>query len=493
MNSVNAARVVLVSFDGLRTDLINPQTTPNLVRLQRQGVTLERHRTIYPSETRSAMPSLVTGAWPGRHGMVGNAYLDRSSEPPFYADTSNDKLIEALDRSSGGKLIGAISLGEILAVHDRKLAVLASNSAGTTRLFNHKARALNHLTINGHFASVATSQALLASLESRFGPLPPVPPQGTPDLQTQTFLTSTFLELATQKMGPDVTILSFGEPDISSHYCGTAEQRTLEALAWTDREFGRVLDWFESEGKAKGVHLIAVSDHGHISVHQRANIHEVLADAGFHSGWAPAPAIDALVVPGQVGAVYLMDPSEQNIRRAVGAIIKAPWCGPIFTAARNEVEGIASGSFARSMVNLEHPRAADILFSYRADDEIDAFGLVGRTWSSDAPIGLGVHGGLHPREMEAVCILAGAAFKTDAQSSIPSGICDVAPTLLELLGIDRPRSMDGRLLTEVFSSPRYAAPTTVSENIHEAEAGNYLQRLRHVHVENITYVDCAWV
>ena len=70
-------KVLIVSFDGLRPDLIDATLTPNLWRLAGQGVTLARQRTIYPSETRSAFPSFVTGATVDRHGMVGNRYILR--------------------------------------------------------------------------------------------------------------------------------------------------------------------------------------------------------------------------------------------------------------------------------------------------------------------------------------------------------------------------------------------------------------------------------
>ncbi|QRM32402.1 alkaline phosphatase family protein [Microvirga sp. VF16] len=82
-------RFLLVSFDGLRPDLIDRKLTPNICRLQNAGVTLAQHRTIYPSETRSAFPSLVTGTTASRHGMVGNKYVDRATTPPRYIDTSN--------------------------------------------------------------------------------------------------------------------------------------------------------------------------------------------------------------------------------------------------------------------------------------------------------------------------------------------------------------------------------------------------------------------
>ncbi|WP_204265625.1 hypothetical protein, partial [Enterobacter hormaechei] len=67
-----------------------------------------------------------------------------------------------------------------------------------------------------------------------------------------------------------------------------------------------------------------------------------------------------------------------------------PWCGPVFTAAQGDVEGVAPGSFARHLVFADHGRAADILFAYRSDSEADPFGLAGRTWSADWGIGLGV-------------------------------------------------------------------------------------------------------
>nr|WP_249810668.1 alkaline phosphatase family protein [Bradyrhizobium sp. 17] len=482
-------RVILVSFDGLRPDLINATATPHLHRLQRQGVTLGRNVTVYPSETRAATPSLVTGASPGRHGMVGNQYLDRSAVPSRYIDTADDQLVETLDTLSGGRLMGVPSLGEVLASQGKTLAVLASNSAGTTRLFNHKARTLGHPTISGHFARLATSRSLLEALNARIGPPPAPPPAGTPDLAAQSYLTAALLDIVWPQLRPDVTILSFGEPDSSSHYCGTAEVRTLEALAWADQQFGRVLDWWEAEGRRQDVHIIAVSDHGHVSVHAQADVHQVLRDAGFRCGSAPGQDVDAIVIPGQVGAIYLADPSELKIRRAVAAMTKAPWCGPIFTAGRNDIEGIAPGSFARQLVMADHVRSSDILFSYRADSEVDPFGLIGRTWSNDAPIGLGVHGGLHHKEMAAVGILAGTAFRSGSLSEVPSGICDIAPTILHLLGIVAPSQMDGRVLNETFATLPRAAPASVVETVYEAGSSTYHQVLRRIQVGAAAYIE----
>jgi hypothetical protein len=93
-------KAVIVRFDGLRPDLIGPELTPNILRLKRLGTTLSRHRTVYPSETRVAFPSLLAGATANVHGMVGNKFVDRRSVPPRYIDTSDAVLLDRLDRES---------------------------------------------------------------------------------------------------------------------------------------------------------------------------------------------------------------------------------------------------------------------------------------------------------------------------------------------------------------------------------------------------------
>ena len=47
-------KFLIASLDGLRPDLIGPDLTPNIARLQGAGITLSSHRTVYPSETRVA-------------------------------------------------------------------------------------------------------------------------------------------------------------------------------------------------------------------------------------------------------------------------------------------------------------------------------------------------------------------------------------------------------------------------------------------------------
>ncbi|MET4037341.1 MULTISPECIES: alkaline phosphatase family protein [unclassified Bradyrhizobium] len=489
-------KFLIVSFDGLRPDLIDDVQTPNLARLQRLGSTLAAQRTIYPSETRVAFPSLVAGATSSRHGMVGNKYVDRAIDPQRYVDTADATLLDRLNRDSGGMLMTAPTLGEILGRAGKSVAVLATNTPGTTRLFHHKAEDFGHIRISGHFPEACTPETALLEITNRFGPLPPVPPQGEPDIEAQTLITSVFLEHIWPKCAPDVTVLSYGEPDTASHFNGTGGAKTRLAIAHCDAEFGRVLDWWEAEGRAAGVQIVALSDHGHITAHTRVSVADSLKCVGFNPATAPGSGVDVVVVPGQVGALYLSERSTTQLKRIVEALIEQSWVGPIFTMGRNEVEGVAPGSFASSIVFADHARAPDVYFCFRADDSIDEFGLVGGTfYDNDRRPGLGVHGGLHPKELSSVGILAGSAFHTSNYTSLtPSGVCDIVPTILSLMGLPAPSGMTGRVLRELLvdSETSLSSPSAAPERF-ETGLNGYRQQLRRISVGRTTYLEGGWV
>ncbi|NRP70917.1 2,3-bisphosphoglycerate-independent phosphoglycerate mutase [Ensifer psoraleae] len=489
-------KFLVVSFDGLRPDLVSASLTPNICRLQSLGITLSRHRTVYPSETRVAFPSLVTGTTSSGHGMVGNKFVDRSVVPNRYIDTADAVLLDRLNRESNGNLMTAPTLGELLAGSSKTMAVLATNTPGTTRLFHHKAEDFGHVRFSGHFREACTPTAVLAELEAGLGALPPAPEKGEPDTSGQVWITSAFLDYVWPKLKPDVTILSYGEPDTTSHFHGTASAVTRSITEFCDAQFGRVLDWWEAEGRDAGVQIVILSDHGHVTAHTRVSVTYELRSAGYSPGAAPESGVDVVVVPGQVGALYLADRSQANLARLVETLMNRPWCGPIFTAPKNSVEGLAPGSFASTLVFADHHRAPDVYFSFKTDDSIDAFGMRGGTfYDNDRVPGLGVHGGLHPKELAAVGLMAGSAFRGRGLiSEVPSGICDIAPTILHLLGLPVPAPMTGRVLREALSEAGPATPELRIEcETLQTGLNAYRQELHRVRVDGTTYIDGATV
>jgi hypothetical protein len=425
--------------------------------------------------------------------MVGNSYVDRSSGR--YIDTSDARLLAELDRGGGAGLMTATSLGEVLGAAGRSMAVLATNTPGTTRLFHHRAERFAHVRLSGHFREACTPDAFLSTVEARFGALPPVPPKGTPDIEAQTLITSVFLEMVWPDLKPDVTILSFGEPDTCSHLNGTGAGQTRDVIAHCDAQLGRILDWWESEGAEAGVQIGLLSDHGHITGHTRVSVLDTLLRAGLRPGPAPGPDVDAIVVPGHVGAIYLPNGAMADRERVVRALMGTEWCGNIFTTGRNEIDGVVNGTLSTRLVGLDHPRTPDVVFAFRTDDRIDPFGLVGGTfYDNGRRAGLGLHGGLHPKELTALGAFAGSHFRKGSVSNLPSNICDIAPTILALLGLAPPASMQGRVLSEAFAEgavssgrPQNAQPPTIET--FEAHSGGYHQLLQRQRFDKQVYLD----
>lgn len=72
-----APLLLVLSFDGLRADFLNPELTPNLWALARQGAWAPRG--IKPQVVTVTAPnyySIATGLYQENHGIIGNTFYD---------------------------------------------------------------------------------------------------------------------------------------------------------------------------------------------------------------------------------------------------------------------------------------------------------------------------------------------------------------------------------------------------------------------------------
>src|SRR6266487_3848737 len=65
------AQLVIV-VDGLRPDYVTPALMPRLARLGQRGIVFTAHHSVFPTVTRVNASSMVTGAYPETHGLLGN-------------------------------------------------------------------------------------------------------------------------------------------------------------------------------------------------------------------------------------------------------------------------------------------------------------------------------------------------------------------------------------------------------------------------------------
>jgi hypothetical protein len=126
-----------------------------------------------------------------------------------------------------------------------------------------------------------------------------------------------------------------------------------------------------------------------------------------------------------------------------------PAIGMLFSPGRDEVEGEVPGTFAFDLVGLAHPRRPDLVYVLKSGEEADPYGLPGLgIVTGGIPQGGGMHGGLNRCELSTVLMVRSPAFAAGGIDTHPCGIVDIAPTVLDLLGVTRPLTMTGRSLVQ---------------------------------------------
>ncbi|MCC7271884.1 MAG: alkaline phosphatase family protein [Alphaproteobacteria bacterium] len=429
-------RVILVVFDGLRRDMMTPALMPNLDRFRRRSVDFPLSRTVFPSETRVAVSSLVTGHHPGDHGIVANAFVSRSAGRIY---TSRLADLDRLAAARGGRLLQRASLGERLAAAGRRMAVVSTASPGATRLLNHRAGELGHVTISAHGAEASQPASALDAAIAHAGP---VPPGALPNTERLHWSVDVLLDHLVPGYDPDLAILWLSDPDSTWHYRGIGSPEGLAALTGADAAFGRVLDRAAAEPEESRPAILVMSDHGHITARETIDLPS-LVDTAF-------PGTDHQ--PGYSGGISLSLPDPAERARVARWLLEQPWCGHVITRGGDGGVGLVPGSFDRRLLGCEHEDAPDLYYLLATEDGVDGNGIDGSCLFHNAvPIGGSMHGGLHPRELANVLVVGGRGARAGHASPLPAGTVDVAPTILTLLGLPGADGMAGRVLHEALS------------------------------------------
>ncbi len=468
-------RVIIMVFDGLRPDMVTPELAPNLVRFAEGGSRFPISRAVFPTETRVNVASLVTGCHPARHGIVANVFHATDAIPGRPLSTGKAEDLDALAAASGGRMLGVPSLGEILARAGKSLAVVSTGTPGNAILLDHEAGALGQVRWSTHGRPLSSPAA--RPLFERFGEPPEAGLPNTPRIDHAMTL---FIEHVLGELAPDVALFWSSDPDSTYHYRGIGSPEAKASIQGADAAFGRML-----AAVGDGTQVVVVSDHGHITGREKMSVTELMRTGDFRAGIGLDADTDiALALSGPVGVTF-RDKAEGN--RLAAWLAEQPWCGLMFSDARNEVEGEIAGTFAMPLANVAHARAPHMFFTLLDDDELDANGLPG-TCLMDANLPLlgGTHGGLHPRELNNVLICGGDAFRERYGSPFAAGIVDVVPTVMHLLGLPK-GDVDGRVLVEAMS--RGETPGESRRLIHEIEAGGRIRRLDRQRTGGTYYLD----
>jgi phosphonoacetate hydrolase len=468
-------RFLFVLFDGLRPDMVRADTAPAIHGFRKAWCHYPNASAAFPSETRVQVSAFATGAYPGGgegsnaggHGIMGNTFYDPALGFDSPMDTSDTPRMRQAARIYG-RLLKAETLAERLHAAGLTYTVLTTGKIGNARLINLDPETRGQAVFSIWGEEVSSPAADFAGVVRRFGP---VPEQRLPNTPVAEHAATILLEHMIPTHQADVQVLWLNEPDLSYHYRGIGSPESVEAVRGVDRAFARILDWWQAEGRAAGWQIVAASDHGQITATGHRNMEAELRAAGFKAGKAIGPDVDIAVKRSYAGSLTVRDGNQKQVASLLAWLREQDWLGLSFSREAQ------AGALPIAALNALNERSPDIYYVLRAGDGANPWGYPGTCIcdNDDIPVGGGIHGGLHPSELNNLMIYGGDAFKPATAVETPTAMVDVAPTMLAALGQPVPPTAMGRPLDEAFAGgPR--APAWRDVVLH-AEAGGYAQQL----------------
>lgn len=468
--------IIIVVFDGLQPAQITPELMPNLARFASAGVVFGSHHPAYPTVTRVNAASIVTGCAPGRHGLSGNTFLARDFAPCQVIGALEPTLQAIAD--AGRPVLLADTLADILGRNGMEYIAIGTGTSGNAYLHNPNAAVSGGATIHPDFT---LPRPLYAELSARFGDWPEA---DLPNTSRLSHARRILTEYILPERQPAIALLWSSEPDKSQHEFGVGQGRVADALADADAEFGILLDYLETAGRAQTTDILVLSDHGYSTISATIALETLLRAAGF-------PEIDqaggvAVANNGGSALLYLNEPDAGSAGRLAGWLMEQPYAGAICAAARL---GPVPGTLPAALIGCDGPRSPDLTLSFRWDSEPNSAGYLGQAPSTGGRVGQGQHGSMSWHELRNVGLARGPSFRNGTTLETPTGNCDAAPTALHLLGIPVPPGvMDGRVLNEALVDAAGDGPPAIATT-HRAELGQYRQEIQISAVGDTRYVD----
>ena len=412
---------VVVVCDSLRRDMIKAATAPFLCELAAQSAVFENMRPVFPSVTRASAPSLATGCYPGRHGIVGLTMVIDEGYGLICLSVGQPDFVERL-RSARGFVLRRSTLAEML-VQSGGMVAYSNVSAGAAQLLDPE------------------GYGFVFHRQGSFGPAR-VPINDERHLHVSLgadgdrIMTGRLCEMLTTKP-PAVSVLWLSEPDETGHAAPLGSPRHLEAIKSSDECVRQVFDVVAKiDPDAENILRIVGSDHGMNTVARRIDVTAELVRAGLKKTMSSS---DVVVAPsGTAANIYLSHQAKSQLGSLTEFLRRQDW-----------VARVLSGDEMRN-AHLHPDQELSITLAMRDYENVNEFGVAGCSdlavgpGKLSGPIGVGQHGGLGVGEQQPFLFIRGAGF-TAGQRFEDASLVDLAPTILEHLSLVPP-AMDGKSL-----------------------------------------------
>ncbi|HUQ29034.1 MAG TPA: ectonucleotide pyrophosphatase/phosphodiesterase [Usitatibacter sp.] len=397
--------VALISVDGLRpVDVLGAggcEKPATIAELARSGVHAEGVIGVLPTVTYPSHATLVTGAYPAKHGVPNN---DRARDgASWHYDRSDIRIPTLWDAARAKKLSVAIVTWP--SSYGADVDYLIPEDLSNARDVAARVKA-------------GSTPGLFDSLESQGGKAISLLPFGDAEAGIPLDdMTGAFAQEVIRRHKPNLLLVHFLDLDHREHTDGIGSPGACASLQRLDHHVAGIRSAYKDAGILDQATFFVVSDHGFAPLHTAINVRELLKQSGMED------AVDVRLAGGSA-AVYLKDAG--SIAAQVRSRVEARFRGIVRWVAPEEAGQM--GGF---------PGAALVLCA-----------APGYAFTSSATLPLlvrsqryrGTHGHC-PDEpmMKATFVAAGAGIR-------PLGVIplirmvDIAPTIASLLGIELPNA-----------------------------------------------------
>jgi alkaline phosphatase D len=383
-NTVNARPyVVMVSFDAFRHDYIDRYKPAAFLDVAARGVQASALIPSFPSKTFPNHFTLVTGLYPGHHGIVGNAFFDPQRR-------------------------------EWYRLNDQKTLRDSSWYSGEP------------IWVTAEHRGVKAATVCWPGAEAPIGGMHPsymIPYDPTTPNTTRVNGAVSWMRRSPSER-PHLVMLYFSDVDDTTHRYGPDAPQTANAVSMVDRALRQLLDSIRALPYGDSVNVVLMSDHGMspISAQRAIPVSDILARAGVDT--------TRMEVSDNGPTMSLWFGADSARSRHAHAVLDT--VGHAHTYFRSEIP--------ERWHLRDNPRAGDLLLV--ADDE---WVLLRR--GTDKVTSRGSHGyDPRFTSMQGIFLAAGPNVRQQGRIPAFENV-NVYPFLAALLRLDRPPTVDGDIRT----------------------------------------------
>ena len=483
----NDRHVIVIVWDGMRPDFVSEKNTPTLWKLAQEGVTFQRHHSVFMTLTNVNGAAMATGVFPSRNGIIANREFRPAMDPHNLVENADWATIKKADEVTGGKYVAAPTVAELLRAAGRKTAIAGTKSVA----FLHDRRAAwteGSLKNSVKFAAAPMPAALREETIRLLGPLL-TEPSNTSEERNR-YATRALTEVMWRDELPAYSLLWLSEPDVTEHDSTPGSEPCVAAIRSSDKNLALVLEALEKKKARKSTDILVVSDHGFSTIERAIDFPAELKKAGFDAtkSFQETPKRGQIMVSGNAGTVafYVIDHDAEVAARLIEWLQRSDFAGVIF--AREKFEGTFPMEFAR----LNTPDAPDVVVALRWTKNSNRFGIPGHIMADNGrPAGYGTHGSLSEFDVHNTLVAAGPDFQERQVTTLPTSNLDIAPTILHILGLEPPHKLDGRVLIEGMEEKagRMETLSKTMQATRKFPSGEWQQHLRVSLVGETIYLD----